>query len=566
LARKTALVLPDNPGPVTTARPSWSAAEAAIYPDAWASSLKLKVDGNYFNTRGREYEQAIIRDESEWIVIPKGAQMGLTTTFLVRTFHWLVMRKWKHLYLMPLKMGAVPFVQGRIDPIMDSNPRLKNKFASVDNRLHKQTADKINLYIRGTNIWTELREIPVDVIVADERDKFNEENWPEAQARLDGSNIARIVELSTPTAPGHGVDAEDGWHDSDQHRWYVLCPRCGRSQSFTFEENVVLGDVAAECHLRCAYCRKEITDAERAALNGQGHWEADNPQGNKRGYYINQLNSPTKPIVKFVDNYFKGQRNARALRAFFNNQLGLPYAAAGDKFTVELLDKCRGTHELGGLPAGPVYVGVDQGTVLHVSSCFLSGGSRVKWRMLIFSGQNKWDKLDRWLASLGSFVCVIDAHPEKTAAADLSIRYPGRVWVGFEKDRPNQAEMADFDEPKYDKEADEVNIDRTMAFDSVIASYLNGQVILSRDARDIGEHMPKLPYNGFYYQMTQQARVEEEDAKGRIVAFWKKNKNPDHWHHADMFEFVATLRTPHLIVPTGIGDLFQRSGNVIARS
>jgi hypothetical protein len=64
--------------------------------------------------------------------------------------------------------------------------------------------------------------------------------------------------------------------------------------------------------------------------------------------------------------------------------------------------------------------------------------------------------------------------------------------------------------------------------------------------------------------MIQQVRVEEEDVQGRMVARWKKNRNLDHWHHADMFCTVATLRNPGLAVPAALGEAFQRGGNFVA--
>jgi phage terminase large subunit GpA-like protein len=113
-------------------------------PDVWASQLRLQVGGHAFSLEGREYERAILRDESPWIVIPKGAQLGLTTVFLIRSCHWATHRRWHHLYLLPLKTGAVQFVQGRLDPIIDSNPGLKSEFQRVENRTHKQTQGGVN--------------------------------------------------------------------------------------------------------------------------------------------------------------------------------------------------------------------------------------------------------------------------------------------------------------------------------------------------------------------------------------------------------------------------------------
>jgi hypothetical protein len=538
-----------------------------VWPDAWAQELRLKVDGHPFSVVGREFQIQIIRDESDWIIVPKGAQMGLTTVFLVRTFHWIVKRKWHHLYLMPLKTGAIPFVQGRIDPIIASNESLAKEFKSVDNRLHKQTVADIALRIRGTNIWTELREIPSDVLVMDERDKMVEDNIPEAMARLDGSMIKRIVELSTPTAPGHGVDAEDGWHVSDQHRWFVPCPHCNRRQVFTVDENIVIGDSADDSFLRCAYCKKTITDRQRGELNAVGSWEPMNVGGSKRGYHISQLNSPTQTIPGFMRNYFDGQTDSKKLRAWYNNNRGEPFVAEGDQITVELLDKCRGKgHQTGGIPNGPVFVGVDVGSFLHVRANYLDRfGRAISWAFIIFRdkpGVSMWAQLDEWLENLPTFVCVIDAHPEKSQAKELARKYFERVFIGFSQDRPDQAETAVFNDPK-PGEVGKVNIDLCAALDNVINRLMTGRLVLPADAREIGEILPRLPYNGYYNHLIQMVRVEEEDTKGRDVARWLKNKNPDHWHSAEMFADVAALQKPYLIVQPAVGQVLAAAGGFV---
>jgi hypothetical protein len=549
--------------------PSADAVQAHVYPDAWAHRLKLKVDGHPFSLEGREYERAIIRDESDHIICPKGAQMGLTTVFVIRTFHWVIKRKWHHLYLLPVKTGAKPFVQSRMDSVIESNDALNREFKSVDNVSHKQTRDNIALRIRGTNIWNELREIPADVIVMDERDRMIEENIPEAMARLDGSSVKRIAELSTPTAPGHGVDAENAWYASDMHRWYVPCPHCGRRQTFTVDENVVIGDRAEECYVKCSYCKKEITDAERAILNASGTWEPDNLNGSKRGYHINQLHSPTQPIANFMANYFDGQTDARIMRAWFNNNRGEAYVGSGDQITPELLDRCIPPegHQWGGMPTGPVYIGVDVGSVLHVRADFLDRWERrVFWQMHILrdkpGGATMWQQLDEWLSGLSSFTCVIDAHPEKSEAQALSRKYHKRVWVGFEKDMPDQAETAVFNNPDQ-RDVGKCSIDRTAAFDTHVKRLIDGRFIAPSDGRTLGEQMPRLPYNGWYYQMTQQAAIEEEDTKGRIVRRWHKNRNPDHWHHAEMFCEMATMKKPYISLSAGVGELMARTGSLV---
>jgi hypothetical protein len=63
--------------------------------------------------------------------------------------------------------------------------------------------------------------------------------------------------------------------------------------------------------------------------------------------------------------------------------------------------------------------------------------------------------------------------------------------------------------------------------------------------------------------MIQMVRVEEEDAKGKGTVRWQKNKNPDHWHHADMFAFTATLGKPKLLIPATISRAMRNAGNPV---
>jgi hypothetical protein len=425
-------------------------------PDEWAVNMGLRVDGKDFSLSGREYVRDVIRDTSTEIWIPKAAQMAFTVTALTKTLHNVIERRWNGLYLLPVKTGAIPFVQARIDPILDSNPRLASKFGSVDNRLHKQSTDKINLYIRGTNIARELQEIPVDFEVWDERDRMIDENLSDARHRMDGSSIRKLLVLSTPTVDGYGVYSEDGWERSDQNRWEVPCPSCGRFQVLNFNDpgldynNIQVGDDKFDCAIECAFCHKEISDEARPGLNENGRWTPFKPDGRIRGYHISQFNSPTQPLFEIMADFFTGQRDSRHLRAFFNQNLGLPYTAAGDKITPELLDKCRvAGYSLGGIPNSALSIGIDVGSVIHVWAWHFDRNKRkMLWGIRNF---RKWSELDEFLAGLSSWRGVIDAHPEKSKAYDLAMKYHGKLWIGFSSPRPQAHEMANWGNLRHDE-------------------------------------------------------------------------------------------------------------------
>jgi hypothetical protein len=531
--------------------------------------MALKVDGRPFSLEGREYITQVIRDTSRVLIVKKAAQTAFTITFLVRTFHWIVERHWHHLYLLPLKTGAVPFVQKRIDPIIDSNEMVKSKFRSVDNRTHKQTLDNIALLIRGTNVESELQETPTDVVVFDEFDRMVADWLEDAKHRTDGSTVKRLTYLSTPTVPGHGLDSDDMWWSSDQHKWFVRCPGCSRFQTFSLDENVQIGADEYDCVLECQFCQRVFKDRERIAANKTGHWDATNPGFRKRGYHINQFNSPTMPLAEIMAAYFEGQRDAKKLKAFYNQCLGEPYTAPGDQISKELLDACIDQgHHRGGIPGGQICIGIDVGhdeiyVEAHYSNRF---GGACLWNLWHFRdkpGETAWEQLDKKvLSKLSSWVCVCDAHPDKRGARALSVKYPGRFFMGFEKDRPEQEEIAKFDKQQYRKPT-KVIIDRTLAFDTVISRMMTGGFVLPAEARELGEQMPRRDYNGYYAHMIQMVRVEEEDARGRIVARWAKNKNPDHWHHAHMFALVASLKKASLSVPPQLSNAIKNAGTLV---
>jgi len=546
---------------------SLSGIRSLARPDEWAIQMRLRVDARPFSLEGREYVRQVIRDYSPEIIIPKAAQMAFTVTFVTKSLHNVVERGWNGLYLLPIKTGAIPFVQARIDPVIESNEFLSEKFSSVDNRLHKQSTQGVNLYVRGTNIARELQEIPVDFEMWDERDRMVEENLSDARHRMDGSTVQKLIVLSTPTVEGYGVYAEDAWDSSDQHRWEVPCPGCGRFQVLNFEEpdldysNLKLGDSADTCVLECAYCNRRIKDKERPEMNALGRWTPFNPTGKLRGYHISQFNSPTQRLEEIMKDYFLGDRDIRKLRSFYQQNMGRAFSAKGDRVTLELLDACRKPgYRMGGIPNSYLAIGIDIGTLIHVWCWhFDPHGRKMLWNVKIF---RKWDELDKFLQGLVSWVGIIDAHPEKSKAHDLAMKYHGRLRIGFSDDREQASEMAMF-HPVRQGEAARVNIDKTMALDTFVSDYIDGKAILPIDARELGEEMPRKDFNGFYHQQMQMVRVEEENTRGTIVARWKKNKNPDHWHHAGMFATVAAQIKPPLYVPSMISSAMN--SNVIRR-
>jgi hypothetical protein len=253
---------------------------------------------------------------------------------------------------------------------------------------------------------------------------------------------------------------------------------------------------------------------------------------------------------------FKGQRNVRSLRSFWNQNMGRASHRRRRQDHPELLDGLRRPGTYWAASEFALAIGIDVGTTIHVW-CWHFDPHRRKmlWNLKTF---RNWGKLDEFLGGLHSWVGVIDAHPEKSKSYDLALKYHGKLWIGFSDDRPQAHEVGNFSVMRYG-EPGHVTIDKTMALDNFIKDMINGQTVFPPDARELGESMPGKPYNGLYHQLTQMVRVEEENTRGTMIAHWKKNRNADHWHHAGMFATVAALQSPQLSIPAAFASAMNRS-------
>lgn len=523
---------------------TWAKAQA--YPDIWADSIGLQVDSHPFSFVGRQYLKGIIRDHTKRRSIKKSAQGGATVINLTSALFWWSMWKWNVMYLLPVKAGTIPFSQGRVEPMIKSAEWLNNTLSHVDNVNHKYNG-KTNFYVRGTNIKTELQEVPIDAMVWDEYDKMRMENMGLAETRMHASAHAWTMLLSTPTIPNFGIDKE--WNSSDKRYWYIDCPHCGTDFTPEWEEHVKIGTdhLGRDSIFECSHCHKEITHPELIqSSEDTGRWVVtdENYSDENHGYYFNQLFSPTRRVKDLVKDWYDGQDNPEKLKELHNSSLGLAYVMEGARLTEDILDSCRtGDPSLPGifgdhLTKYRINIGVDVGKVLHVMGerTDMVTGHRIKMFMETMS----WGQLFQLLERIPDFNMVIDGQPETTQASDLSRTYFGRVFLARYVDL---MELAKWEYPKERTDVGWVKVDRTMAIDMVNSHYMRHTIVLPRNARDLGERKPSLSYNGFYAGMMSNIRTEAPNNQGRMVAKYEKVEGADHWHHADVYAMLAGLFT-----------------------
>lgn len=535
-------------------------AKSVAWADEWAMMIGMQVDGHPFTYEGRPFLREIIRDNFPQRAIQKSAQMGATVISLTTALHWWAMRHWNVMYLLPLKAGTIAFSQGRIEPMLNSTPWLKSRLRAVDNINHKRT-DRANFYVRGTNVTTELQEVPIDAMIWDERDKMKEKNMSMADTRMDASKWKWKVQLSTPTLPNVGINR--AFQESDQRHWYMKCPKCGTAQTLNWEDHVKIGKNHKDTIIECEHCHKEWPhDKIIEASEESGHWvkHEEGQSDEIHGYQINQLFSPTRPIEELARIYFKGLDDPETMRELYNSALGLPYIVEGDRLTEDVLDDCAkmGSGNLIGigkdLPLDErLYIGIDVGKVLHVTIDRMKpDGIHVE---AIARETMSWAELHLLLDRIPDFMCVIDRFPEIQKTQELALRFWGRVFLCTYN---TQARDPDWTYPTDRSDVGQVKVDRTIALDYTNNRFFRRHMILARNMRDIGERQQNRGYQGWYRQMMSQVRLQEQNKAGNMIATYEKADGPDHWHHSQSYCTLATLfATP------GVAPLAEQTGQVL---
>jgi hypothetical protein len=542
---------------------SWAKAQA--FPDVWAQLINLQVDGHPFTFEGRPYLHGIIRDHAPNRVIKKSAQGGATVINLTTALFWWSMWKWNVMYLLPVKAGTIPFSQGRVEPMINTSEWLKQQIVSVDNINHKFNG-KTNFYVRGTNIETELREVPVDGMVFDEYDKMRMKNMGLAESRMHASQHAWKLFLSTPTIPNFGIDKN--WKSSDKRFWFMDCPHCGTEFTPEWEEHVKIGDdhLGRDSIIECSHCHKEITHAQMInASMESGRWQVTDEQfsDEAHGYYFNQLFSPTRTVRHLVKDWYDGQDDPEKLRELFNSSLGMAYVMEGARLTEDILDEAR-TGEQGLIGIGPeaneffqtnrINIGMDVGKVMHVTGEVVDPltGHRRK----IFMETMSWEGVYRLLQRIPDFMMVMDGQPETAKGTELARAFWGRVFLARYVDT---GELAQWKYPAERGDIGWVKVDRTIAIDTTNSQYMQKRVVLPRNARDLGERKGSLNYNGFYAGMMSLVRTEAPNNQGKMVAKYEKVEGPDHWHHSDVYAMLAGL----FVTPGQIAPVSEQEATVV---
>lgn len=480
----------------------------------------------------------------------KSAQMGFTETVLNRVFYSVHIRQLDCLYVLPSKNpDANNFSAARFNAALELSPPLAALFSDVQNVGHKR-AGTANVYIRGAKSRSQLKSIPAGLIVIDELDEMPPKNIPLAFERSTGQLIREGWKISTPTIPEAGINLD--FLDSSQNSFFFRCPSCSRFVDFTFPESIRLcgesvNDPEIErSELICKLCQASLPHNNKRFFLSNTEWVSKFPKRDSKGWYINQLYSPTVSPVDIAKKYLNSLSNPHDEQEFHNSTLGLPHTVKGSNITDEDINQCIGTHHIATSSSSNrvITMGVDIGNYLHweIDEWIIPPGYIVEINMVarprvIAMGkipfQIGFHDLDRLMSDFRVNFCVLDSQPESRLVLEFCHRWYGRAKAcrysqGVEGKNINVFK----DEPK-------IHVDRTTWLD----------LSLGRFKKQDGIRLPIDTPIEYRNHVKKQVRIYTKDKHGNNVGRWVTPSGEDHFGHARCYaEIALPLATSNQII------------------
>ena len=451
----------------------------------------------------------IYADESKKLAVMKAAQIGLSTLQIFRSLWRAYYMKLDIIYVLPSFTDIKDFVAGKVNRIVDQNPKLQEWVSDKDS-IEQKHVGTATIYYRGS--WAERQALMIsaDELCLDEYDRCDQSVLETYESRLQHSKHGYISVFSNPSTPGRGVHRF--YEQSDKKIWHIT-HTCG--QSFHFEENCVNYDKEI---YECPHCKGEITDEQRR----MGFWQKT-AEGEWSGYKIPLWIHPDIPASKIVD--YKKNKSADY---FANFVAGEPYISVSDAISVEqVLANC--SSKVNPLKSR-IIIGVDTGLPIYYT-CLNKDG--VFFHDKCDNYKPFRDMLKKW----DNAILVSDQGGDLIGIRELQEEFPGRVFLAYyRKDRKS----VDTVQWGQSNEFGKVVIDRNKMISLMVEQLKDpGRILLNgtpEDWRPWAEHFANM-----YRELVVSPDKPQRDSSNLYGAeyVWKRNDKGDHWAHSLLYGLVG---------------------------
>jgi len=457
--------------------------------------------------------RGIISDLNPRQVVKKAAQIGFTTTAMIKTAYLAATRGMNIIYTLPTREMVYEAIPTKMDALLANNRALRSWMG--ESSTQKKQFGKGWIFYKGTFGDREAIMTQSDLNCHDELDRSDMGVIESLESRMSASKYGWTWYFSNPSVPNVGVDRY--WDKSDQKMWYVKC-KCGYEQPLIWPDNV---DYERKVYV-CSKCKREISDYQRQT----GEWRPT-ADGDISGYWINQMMAPWISAKRLI-----AVEDERTKEYFYNFVLGLPYIGTEHTISRDLLLRNCTVDEFD--ESDPV-MGIDQNPV--AGHHYVIGNDQGIFR---YGVCEDWEDIAALIERFNCRTVVMDAQPERTLASELAQRFKGRVWLAFyqsDKYKPKDLKWVEWELGQ-----SICHISRTQAIDATIEAFEAGKIRFPSDYAHDRRFQAKTKKSYSYCDHWDAMYMRtEQDKHGEPLRVWE-HSGSDHFVHATVYYWTALQR------------------------
>lgn len=333
------------------------------------------MNGRPFSFKNHEFQERILDDPSQEIVIIKSAQLGISEMSLRMALALVMVMpdSFSVGYVFPTAGFSSQYSKTRFQPIVNSSPLLRSSMSTDDLSSAEVTSfgPGRQIYFKGASAGNSAISTSLDAVLFDEFSFMDQSVAGDYTSRLIHSKHKIKVKLSTPTWPGDPISS--AFQASRRWRNFCRCQHCNEAFYPNYYDHVVipgfdkhLDEVTADnlhtvdylnAKVVCPRCHKPVNLGPQ-----HREWVCENPSENylATGYKLSPFDAPNVISVPYLVEASTSYANKAKFRQF---NLGEPAVDAESGLTEEDLEKVG--VEGNGSPYSSHCMGIDLGLVCH---------------------------------------------------------------------------------------------------------------------------------------------------------------------------------------------------------
>ena len=269
------------------------------------------------------------------------------------------------LMVLPRADDARSVSYNRIRPMIEISPALSRYIPENLDDITKLEYhfDRMILYFSGSNSPADLASRPIRYLFLDEVDKYPKFSGREADPIKLASERQKTfwnkktIKVSTPTTREGYIFRE--YDKSDQRRFHVPCPHCGRMQVLVFGQIKWPKDESSPEKIKnerlawyeCPHCSKRIEDVHKQKMMMGGEWVPEKKEKNKnRGFWVSSLYSPWLTWSDIASEFLKSKDYIELLMNFVNSWLAEVWEEKIEETTVDKVRSLARDYDEGVVP------------------------------------------------------------------------------------------------------------------------------------------------------------------------------------------------------------------------